>query len=397
MKTLLTLTKSDRQGRVIETRKQYVRSFTEYLMELLYIAHAQIQSAAPRTIYDITGGVRYTDVQSPTSGYGFRRLKPNLLIASPGGKSQVLVGEATQYSSGGTTYTFDPALGTIMPGELIGIQIGSANTAVTPTDKRLVSRIPHGRSAPVLVAARQDANLAGDSSDQSLGSWNGCFYVPKKQFDLTSVKFLMWRTGNPGNITIEVRTCRFGGGTTYTLLATTTTNGNTLPPAAPYEWREFVLPSPVTLLPGMPITIWCQQSAVTAYMRKYYNTSGSYGYFTSKMPRFGPTDGSQYSTILMDLYGTSPREIEYGGCDVSGLTVSNPNAEFDIRRLFTNRSGGDITVRECGIYAAFPDTYNSSFCGSGGAVCICRDIVSPDVVVADSEVLAITYTPQITV
>jgi len=64
--------------------------------------------------------------------------------------------------------------------------------------------------------------------------------------------------------------------------------------------------------------------------------------------------------------------------------------------LFTNRSGGAVTVRECGIYAAFPDTYGS-FVGAGGALCICRDIISPDVVVADGETLALTYTPQIAV
>jgi hypothetical protein len=397
MKTLLTLNKMDKQGRVIETRKQYVRSFTQYLMELLYIAHAQVQSAGPRTLYDITSGYRNADVQAVSSGYGFRRNKPNLLIASPGGKAQVLIGEATQYSGSTTNFTFDPALGAVMPGELIGIQLGSSNTAVTPTDTHLASRIPHGRGTPVLAAARQDANLPGDNNDQNLSGWYGCLYVPKKQFDLTSVKFLMYRSGNPGNITIEVKTCRFGGGTTYTILASTTTNGNTLPTGAPYEWREFVLPSPVTLLPGIPITIWCLQTAANAYVRRYYNTSGGYGYYLNKTPRFGGTDGSQYSTVLMDLYGTSPREIEYGACDVSGLTVANPSAEFDIRRLFTNRSGGAITVRECGIYAAFPDTYSGSFCGSGGAVCICRDVIAPDLVVADGEVLAVTYTPQITV
>ncbi|MDO8614515.1 MAG: hypothetical protein Q7T33_02110 [Dehalococcoidia bacterium] len=397
MKTLLAINRIDRGGRVVETRKQHVRSFTQYLMELLYIAHAQIQSAAPRTIYDITGGYRTADVQSPASGYGYRRNKPSLLVASPGGKSQVLVGEVTQYSSASTIFTFDPGLSTLMPGELIGIQIGSSSAAVTPTDNRLASRIPHGRSAPVPAAARQDANLAGDTSDQNLTSWYGCLYVPKKQFDLTSVKFLLYRTGSPGNITIEVKTCRFAGGTTFTVLATTTSNGNTLPTGAPYEWREFVLPGPVTLLPGVPVTIWCQQAAANAIMRKYYNTSGGYGYFLNKQPRFGSADGSSYNSILMDLYGTSPREIEYGACDVSGLTAANPTAQFDIRRLFTNRSGGDITVRECGLYAAFPDTYSGSFCGSGGAVCICRDVISPDLVVGDGEVLAVTYTPQITV
>jgi len=393
MKTLLTLTKTDRQGKLIETRKQNVRSFTRNLMELLYIAHAQIQSAAPRTIYDITGGIRHIDVQSPVSGYGYRRLKPNLLIASPGGKAQVIVGQA--YQNGDAIFTADPQVGMVVPGELVGIQIGSANSSVTPTDYRLASRIPHGRRAPVTVISRQDANLTGDNNNQVLSGWYGTFYYPFKQFDVTSVKFLMYRSGSPGTITLEVKTA-IAAGESYTILAVATTDGNTLPTAAPYEWREFILPSPVTLLPGIPYHIWCNQQANYAYMQRHYYTSTPRGYYDLKKPRFGDTSGSDYVTTLIDLYGTSPGEIEYGGCDISGLSVSNPTAEFEIRRLFTNRSGGDITVRECGIYAAFPDTYGS-FVGAGGALCVCRDIISPDVIVADGETLALTYNPQIAV
>jgi hypothetical protein len=43
-----------------------------------------------------------------------------------------------------------------------------------------------------------------------------------------------------------------------------------------------------------------------------------------------------------------------------------------------------LRFRECGIYAAFLDTYGS-FVGAGGALCICRDIINPDVIVADGE------------
>jgi hypothetical protein len=395
VKTLLTLTKTNRCGNVVNTRKQYVRSFTENLMELLYIAHAQVQSAAPRTVYDITGGYRNIDVQSPGSGYGYRRLKPNLLIASPGGRAQTLVGQASQYTSADSTFTLDPALGIVLPGELVGIQIGSSNTPVTPGDYRLASRIPHGRRPTIAAPARQDANLTNDSGDQSLANWYGTFYFPKNQFDLTSVKFLMYRTGSPGNVTLEVKS-GIPANESYTSLATTVTDGNTLPTGAPYEWREFILPQPVTLLPGLPYYIWCQQQANNAYMRRYYSTGTPRGYFSLMKPRFGDTPGSDYVATLIDLYGTSPAEIEYGGCDISGLSVANPTAEFEIRRLFTNRSGGNITVRECGIYAAFPDTY-SGFVGAGGVVCICRDVIDPEIVVANGEVLAVTYTPQITV
>jgi hypothetical protein len=393
MKTLLTLTKINKQDRIIETRKQPVRSFTRNLMELLYIAHARIQSAAPRTIYDITGGIRNIDVQSPSGGIGYRRLKPNLLVASPGGKGQVVVGQA--YQDGNTTFTADPQLGMVMPGELIGIQIGSSNTPVTPTDYRLAGRIPHGRRAPVSVPSRQDASLTDDNDQQSLGNWYGTFYYPRHQFDVTSIKLPLYRSGSPGLVTMEAKNS-IAANEHYTILATTTTDGNTLPTSGTYEWREFILPGPVTLLPGVPYYIWCRQAANHVYLRRHYFTGTPRGYFNLKKPRFGDTGGNDNVTTLIDLYGTSPRAIEYGACDISGLTVANPIAEFEIRRLFANRSGGEITVRECGIYAAFPDTY-SGFPGAGGALCICRDVIDPEVIVEDGEVLAVTYTPQITV
>jgi hypothetical protein len=79
---------------------------------------------------------------------------------------------------------------------------------------------------------------------------------------------------------------------------------------------------------------------------------------------------------------------------VSGLSVSNPTAEFIIRRLFTNNSGGDVNVAECGIYAgcSWRPEYGSSF-----PLCICRDVIAPAITVADGEVLAVTYTPRVTV
>ncbi|WP_149867366.1 hypothetical protein [Dehalococcoides mccartyi] len=372
-----------------------MRSFTRNLMELLYIAHARIQSAAPRTVYDITGGIRNIDVQSPSSGYGYRRLKPNLLAASPGGKAQVVVGQAYQSTTADAVFVMDPQVGMVMPGELIGIQIGSSNAPVTPTDYRLAGRIPHGRRPPVSIPSRQDASLTDDNDQQSLGNWYGTFYYPRHQFEVTSIKLPLYRSGSPGLVTLEVKT-GIAANETYTVLGTATTDGNTLPTSGTYEWREFILPGPVTLLPGVPYYIWCRQAANYVYLRRHYLTSTPRGYFNLKRSRFGDTSGSDYVTTLIDLYGTSPREIEYGGCDISGLTATNPTAEFEIRRLFTNRSGGEITVRECGIYVAFPDTF-SGFTGAGGALCICRDVIDPEVVVEDGEVLAMTYTPQITV
>jgi hypothetical protein len=105
-----------------------------------------------------------------------------------------------------------------------------------------------------------------------------------------------------------------------------------------------------------------------------------------------------------ELWGTAQAELEYSGCEIFSYTVSDPNAEFKIRRLFTNNSGESITVNEVGIYAMATrkvscdyDYMASRYIGEVYPICIARDIVSPAIAVADGEVLAVTYTPQITV
>jgi len=44
-----------RDGRLVEKRRQPGRSFTLGMLQLLYLAHAQIRTAAPYTLTDIMG------------------------------------------------------------------------------------------------------------------------------------------------------------------------------------------------------------------------------------------------------------------------------------------------------------------------------------------------------
>ncbi|MFC1994907.1 hypothetical protein ACFLVK_00680, partial [Chloroflexota bacterium] len=107
--------------------------------------------------------------------------------------------------------------------------------------------------------------------------------------------------------------------------------------------------------------------------------------------------------MMYKVYGTSVGEFEYGGNDIFGYTVANPNALFNIRRLFRNNAGVALTVNECGIYAAGIEYLvgsgdnDTSWRTNVHPICIARDLVSPGVAVADGEDLAVTYTPQITV
>lgn len=396
MRTLLTIERRTRSGRLIERRSQYVRSFTQNLMELLYLAHAQITFAAKRDVTDIRGGVVWSDIERYSSSYG-RNQRANLLVAAPGGNAQVWVGGE---ASSGVTNAPPPQ--TLLPGELIGIQIGSSDAAVTPQDFQMASRIPHGRRTAVVSAVSQESVLIGDSGYDSMDNsgWKGFFWIPTRQITVTSIKLLMYRNGTPGTLNFHFKPCHMKNGTgsppevyTWNILATATTNGDTLPTGSTYEWREFVLSTPVTVVPGMGYVFWgTKTGSGSAYRR--LNTSGSSAYAN---PRVLDTYGGTYwydKSPLYDIWGTAPQEIEYGACEVSGLSVSNPTAEFIIRRLFTNNSGADVTVSECGIYAgcSWRPEYGSSF-----PLCICRDVIAPGITLADGEVLAVMYTPRVTV
>lgn len=102
-----------------------------------------------------------------------------------------------------------------------------------------------------------------------------------------------------------------------------------------------------------------------------------------------PTDTKLNTRIN---HGNAAGQLEYGGCEVLEPSFANPNGSMLIRRYFTNDSGGNVTVQECGIYSfGYQDTshiYN---------YCIARDVVNPAVVVADTEILVATYTVGITV
>jgi hypothetical protein len=90
-------------------------------------------------------------------------------------------------------------------------------------------------------------------------------------------------------------------------------------------------------------------------------------------------------------HGEAATQMLYGGTEIFEPVFANPNGTMVLRRYFTNESGGGITVEECGIYAP---AYISL--ATGSSFCICRDVTG-GVAVADTEILEVTYTVQITV
>lgn len=102
-----------------------------------------------------------------------------------------------------------------------------------------------------------------------------------------------------------------------------------------------------------------------------------------------PTD---YALQTKILHGVAAGTLLHGSTECFSLTFADPNGQFTIRRYFTNASGGNVTIEEVGIYA-----YGFLTLNTGALFCIARDVLGAAIVLNDTELLEVTYTPQITV
>ena len=132
------LERFSKDGKLLEKRDQPSRSFLYQFLELLYVAHAQIDSGAPYSMTDINSVAQ--DIDSYTTS-GAHYTKGTLKIGAPGGGSETIFSPGTRPTS-----TVDYAL-IGHPGDLVGIQVGTGVGAVTPTDVAMGTRIAHGEAA----------------------------------------------------------------------------------------------------------------------------------------------------------------------------------------------------------------------------------------------------------
>lgn len=102
-----------------------------------------------------------------------------------------------------------------------------------------------------------------------------------------------------------------------------------------------------------------------------------------------PADNALVAKILQGVVGGT---LCHSGTEILFPVSVNPNCTMMIRRYFTNNSGGDVTIREVGIYSPGLDTPNVL----AWLFCIARDVTA-DTVVHDTNILVVTYTVQITV
>jgi hypothetical protein len=421
----LCLERMDKDFRLLERREQASRSFTRGLIELLYAAHLQPSFAVPSLSVDLDGVTRSIDLGLSQSGwsYSFRAGTGLLRIASGGGDSTIQVYPNVRDSTGNVYYSAFQAPVTLGSTDL-GIMVGVDNTAVTPTDRRLVQRIGNGRravdGAPVLF----DSYATGEDTSQDMNAattWLAQEFIPKVSHRITSVWLKIYKSGSPGNLTVSIKGEDWAtgiGGQAPNVgvcpdLASGTILEASIPAGSPGALTQCTFSTPIDVLAGHRYcivvralgsgganhTYWRYDTAGATYEHALNTHDSLANIFTRRHTSTNSGvswTNSNNSCFIFEEWGQSVGEFDYGGCEISGLTFVDPNGSFIIRRFFTNNSGGVITVQEVGIGASAVGG-QSPYTLSAWPFLIARDVVAPGVAVNNTEILRVTYTPSITV
>ena len=373
----LILERLSREKRLLERQEQPSRSFVKGFLGLLYVGHAHLGSGSPYSQKDIRGNSRASDVNE--------RGVP-LLIASPPGWTDYM--SNTRYDSA-----------VHISAELVGIQLGTGTTPPAPTDYALENRIPHSDHIPETVSSRGEYYLTQvtPGEEEVYGTrWIAIQFTALWAHTIYSARLRMYREGLPGTVTISIRSSLTGAD-----LCSATLDGDTLTTDTAGEWREITFSTQAELgfLGEYYIVVRATGGDTSNSVHLIADADEVYPggvnyYSTNGGGSWSRHSGYSYSYLcLFEEFGRDlSRGILYGGCEVFGLSFSGPNGQFTIRRFFANASGDSWTVHEVAIYAM--GTHHSGQCWS---FMIARDIVSPGITVADGELLAVTYVPQITV
>lgn len=357
--TKLILERLDKEGRILERREQLSRSFLLQFIDFLYMQHTQ----ANHDIRDITNVLRTLDYDANRN--------QQLTVASLPGHAGDGITSALPY-----VYTVE--------GQDVGIQVGRGDTAVTPTDYKMEDRIEHGRCG--------DAGAKADFLNPSFETG-----------DLTS-----WTEAHSGNMvgTVDNGIWALKDGTWYcTLLSTGAVDLG--------DYAEVSQDIDLTNISHLRFQLRGESFASHFWFlvlvdghpvyKKVLEDETDYPNELAAVCAYTGVHTVTFRCTAKESYATAARgtwvdnietvqitELEYGGTEIVGMSFSNPNGQFTIRRYFTNSSGSSVTVNEVGIQAMgqIVDVY---------PFLIARDVVSPGVEVAAGQILRATYVPSITV
>lgn len=399
--------------KILDTRIQPMRSFTKGLIENMYLHHAHLLTG---TAYsggsDVDRAARRTFLFTP--GTGARSWSNQSSITAPGGLTPV-------YHTLTPTLNSMPAY-VILSGCDIGIQVGTDNTAVTPTNQRMSRRIGHGiRQADAGDATFESCEINDDSQTtmDSVGDWCAQPFIPRRDFRCSSAELKLYKAGAPGALTVELVGVNYSMATFFTVphptvLATGTIAEAAINGASPGAFATVNFGTAVDLYAGHMYYLQARApgSSVGNSVNWRFDTAGAL-YDHAPYPRTivgtmthsltSVNSGVAWShtddkTYMFKLIGRSIGEFLYGSCDLSNMVIADPNASFDLTRMFRNSSGAAISVAEVGITSLmFEPSVVGVEVNNIHPQLIARDVVAPPVAVANGELLLVTYTPAIMV
>ncbi len=420
MRMKLKLDRFDQNWKHLEHREQWSRSFTLGFIEQLYVMASQPLIASPFAgSSDVNRVIRSVDVEPVVTGAGWG-MNTTLKMGAPAGLSTIIT---PGFSSGSNLSPYVPV--SAFNGCDVGIQVGGDNTAATPTDRRLVQRFGHGRRPADGAALVFDSYTLNDDTDFTMngaGVWGAHEFIPKISHRITSVLVKIWKTGAPGDLTVSIKGEQPTADVNTEIaptsaicpdLAVGTILQAAIPGASPGALTEAVFGTPIDLYAGHRYCIVCRalgSSGGNSVQWRYDAAGSTYegglaatsaDVFTRKLD--SGNSGASWtrvnaSTFLFQEKGQSIGELEYGGCDLDGITFADPNGSFDIRRFFNNKSGENRVIQEVGIHAMTQRDHAADNKFQNAHVhLIARDVVAPAVTVLNNEILLVTYTPSITV
>lgn len=289
MRTKLLLEQFNKDGKLIDRREQFSRSFTLNFIRLLYVQHSQL------------------------SHLGLPVSASNLQICS-------LPGFSSLFNS---------------QGQRFGIVVGSGAGAPAPSDTYLFASLCHGRlykagaPAPFLNPSFETGDFTSWTNSGGtvlntdwllkVGTYFASFSIVanatayiEQSIDLTNVTAIVF----------QVRAAQIFPALTFRVKI----DGTTI--------SEGVL-------------------AVSNYPLQIVDVSAYLGAHTIRFEVAAALGGGTSILYLDDIHTYGGGQLEFGGCELNYLRFGAfpHNGEFTIQRYFTNHCGNNVSVTEAGMVA----------------------------------------------
>ena len=167
-----------------------------------------------------------------------------------------------------------------------------------------------------------DAQNAIDSTNDRIGqTFTFGASSPDGAFTIASVTFKMYRTLTPGTVTCELTAVDGDGKPTGSVLATGTTDGDTLTTSTAGEERTITFTTPYTLEASTQYAVYVKASDASATDKLHMRKDGSSPTYTGGVWISSTDGGSSWNTVsTSDLWFSTSGGGSFMLVDVDGTT-----------------------------------------------------------------------------